>query len=306
MVINCAILKGLKYNQATPTFHQVNICAAPKNKHYFENNFLVMVMSNYLFSIFEYMYEQFIINLFTVARQQASVFSICQHMYLQNIILYLQWRDNKQVYGLNFSSKDDADVFANAMIRALEVMNDCQYDCHDDCHNQGHWGWFFFVWLNHVELHALLRGNISLLAHFTNATITLTLEGILDDWIMLIGFVHAYCNISKTMTGWTNIFCGRKQGNLLTHSIRGGNRKLQIWQWHWFWSRGRWLVCQRESWTTKVALSKKKQNLLKTLLTFDFNLFESWEVAFYQFCILCHKFPRLANQLPKLSLRVSS
>lgn len=55
VVINCAILKGLKYNQATPTFHQ--------------------------------------------------------------------WRDNKQVYGLNFSSKDDADVFANAMIRALEVLN---------------------------------------------------------------------------------------------------------------------------------------------------------------------------------------
>ena len=39
------------------------------------------------------------------------------------------------MYGLNFSSKDDADVFANAMIRALEVMNDCQYDCHDDCHD---------------------------------------------------------------------------------------------------------------------------------------------------------------------------
>ena len=53
VVINCAILKGLKYNQATPTFHQ--------------------------------------------------------------------WRDNKQVYGLNFSSKDDADVFATAMLRSLEV-----------------------------------------------------------------------------------------------------------------------------------------------------------------------------------------
>ena len=52
-MINCAILKGLKYNQATPTFHQ--------------------------------------------------------------------WRDNKQVYGLNFSSKDDADVFATAMLKSLEV-----------------------------------------------------------------------------------------------------------------------------------------------------------------------------------------
>lgn len=55
VVINCAVLKGLKYNQATPTFHQ--------------------------------------------------------------------WRDNKQVYGLNFSSKDDAEVFATAMLRSLEVLN---------------------------------------------------------------------------------------------------------------------------------------------------------------------------------------
>jgi hypothetical protein len=53
VVINCAILKGLKYNQATATFHQ--------------------------------------------------------------------WRDNKQVYGLNFSSKDDADSFAHAMSHALDV-----------------------------------------------------------------------------------------------------------------------------------------------------------------------------------------
>ncbi|XP_052123912.1 protein enabled [Frankliniella occidentalis] len=54
VVINCAILKGLKYNQATQTFHQ--------------------------------------------------------------------WRDNKHVYGLNFSSKEDADAFARAMIHALEVL----------------------------------------------------------------------------------------------------------------------------------------------------------------------------------------
>lgn len=55
VVINCALVRGLKYNQATPTFHQ--------------------------------------------------------------------WRDNKQVYGLNFSSKDDADAFAAAMSRALDAMN---------------------------------------------------------------------------------------------------------------------------------------------------------------------------------------
>jgi len=54
VVINCAILKGLKYNQATPTFHQ--------------------------------------------------------------------WRDSRQVYGLNFGSKDEADSFAQAMFAALDVL----------------------------------------------------------------------------------------------------------------------------------------------------------------------------------------
>ncbi|XP_051909194.1 protein enabled homolog isoform X1 [Hippocampus zosterae] len=55
VVINCAIPKGLKYNQATQTFHQ--------------------------------------------------------------------WRDARQVYGLNFGSKEDANVFASAMTHALEVLN---------------------------------------------------------------------------------------------------------------------------------------------------------------------------------------
>jgi hypothetical protein len=53
VVINCSIIKGLKYNQATATFHQ--------------------------------------------------------------------WRDSKYVYGLNFSSQQDAEAFARAMIHALEV-----------------------------------------------------------------------------------------------------------------------------------------------------------------------------------------
>uniref|UniRef100_A0A8C6B4M7 Protein enabled homolog n=1 Tax=Monodon monoceros TaxID=40151 RepID=A0A8C6B4M7_MONMO len=55
VVINCAIPKGLKYNQATQTFHQ--------------------------------------------------------------------WRDARQVYGLNFGSKEDANVFTSAMMHALEVLN---------------------------------------------------------------------------------------------------------------------------------------------------------------------------------------
>ncbi|XP_068577506.1 vasodilator-stimulated phosphoprotein-like isoform X2 [Cebidichthys violaceus] len=55
VVINCPIIKGIKYNQATPTFHQ--------------------------------------------------------------------WRDPKQVWGLNFSSKEDAALFANSMVHALEDLN---------------------------------------------------------------------------------------------------------------------------------------------------------------------------------------
>ncbi|BFG06550.1 protein enabled [Drosophila madeirensis] len=55
VVINCSILKGLKYNQATATFHQ--------------------------------------------------------------------WRDSKFVYGLNFSSQNDAENFARAMMHALESVS---------------------------------------------------------------------------------------------------------------------------------------------------------------------------------------
>lgn len=55
MVINCPIVKGLKYNQATANFHQ--------------------------------------------------------------------WRDARQVWGLNFGSKEDAALFASGMAHALEVLN---------------------------------------------------------------------------------------------------------------------------------------------------------------------------------------
>jgi len=55
LVINCSIIKGLKYNKATLTFHQ--------------------------------------------------------------------WRDTKQVYGLNFSTKEDAENFANSMLKVLEILN---------------------------------------------------------------------------------------------------------------------------------------------------------------------------------------
>lgn len=33
-----------------------------------------------------------------------------------------QWRDNRQVYGLNFTSKEDADSFAQAMLTALDTL----------------------------------------------------------------------------------------------------------------------------------------------------------------------------------------
>ncbi|XP_053330516.1 ena/VASP-like protein isoform X5 [Spea bombifrons] len=55
VVINYSLVKGLKYNQATPTFHQ--------------------------------------------------------------------WRDARQVYGLNFASKEEATAFSNAMLFALNIMN---------------------------------------------------------------------------------------------------------------------------------------------------------------------------------------
>ncbi|XP_040007448.1 vasodilator-stimulated phosphoprotein-like isoform X3 [Xiphias gladius] len=55
VVINCPIIKGMKYNQASPNFHQ--------------------------------------------------------------------WRDPRQVWGLNFGSKEDAALFANSMMHALEALN---------------------------------------------------------------------------------------------------------------------------------------------------------------------------------------
>lgn len=55
VVMNCPIVKGIKYNQATPNFHQ--------------------------------------------------------------------WRDARQVWGLNFGSKEDAALFANGMMHALDVLN---------------------------------------------------------------------------------------------------------------------------------------------------------------------------------------
>ncbi|KPP73095.1 hypothetical protein Z043_107853 [Scleropages formosus] len=55
VVMNCPITKGLKYNQATPNFHQ--------------------------------------------------------------------WRDARQVWGLNFGSKEDATLFANGMMHALDVLS---------------------------------------------------------------------------------------------------------------------------------------------------------------------------------------
>uniref|UniRef100_A0A672QXC8 Vasodilator stimulated phosphoprotein a n=1 Tax=Sinocyclocheilus grahami TaxID=75366 RepID=A0A672QXC8_SINGR len=57
VVINCPLVRGIKYNQATPTFHQ--------------------------------------------------------------------WRDARQVWGLNFGSKEDAAQFASGMTHALDVLSAC-------------------------------------------------------------------------------------------------------------------------------------------------------------------------------------
>uniref|UniRef100_G1TYK6 WH1 domain-containing protein n=1 Tax=Oryctolagus cuniculus TaxID=9986 RepID=G1TYK6_RABIT len=62
VVINCAIVRGIKYNQATPNFHQ--------------------------------------------------------------------WRDARQVWGLNFGSKEDAAQFAAGMAEALEALEGgCRAAC---------------------------------------------------------------------------------------------------------------------------------------------------------------------------------
>lgn len=54
-MLNCSIAKNLKYNKATPTFHQ--------------------------------------------------------------------WRDQRQVFGLNFKSAQDANIFSHAVEKAIEFMN---------------------------------------------------------------------------------------------------------------------------------------------------------------------------------------
>ena len=43
--------------------------------------------------------------------------------YNQATPTFHQWRDNRQVYGLNFSSREDADNFAHAMLTALETLS---------------------------------------------------------------------------------------------------------------------------------------------------------------------------------------
>uniref|UniRef100_A0A8C3A7P6 Ena/VASP-like protein n=1 Tax=Cyclopterus lumpus TaxID=8103 RepID=A0A8C3A7P6_CYCLU len=65
VVINYSIVKGLKYNQATPTFHQ--------------------------------------------------------------------WRDARQVYGLNFASKEEATTFSNAMLFALNILPHQTLPCETGC-----------------------------------------------------------------------------------------------------------------------------------------------------------------------------
>lgn len=75
VVINYSIVKGLKYNQATPTFHQ--------------------------------------------------------------------WRDARQVYGLNFASKEEATTFSNAMLFALNILS-----------AQDGGGFCFFLFSLHLANHS--------------------------------------------------------------------------------------------------------------------------------------------------------
>lgn len=43
--------------------------------------------------------------------------------YNQATPTFHQWRDNRQVYGLNFASREDADAFARAMAEAVDMLN---------------------------------------------------------------------------------------------------------------------------------------------------------------------------------------
>lgn len=43
--------------------------------------------------------------------------------YNQATANFHQWRDARQVWGLNFSAKEDASLFATSMMHALEVMS---------------------------------------------------------------------------------------------------------------------------------------------------------------------------------------
>ncbi|KAK3522173.1 hypothetical protein QTP70_026992, partial [Hemibagrus guttatus] len=67
VVINCPLVRGIKYNQATPNFHQ--------------------------------------------------------------------WRDARQVWGLNFGTKDEASLFANTMMQALDVLNGETFQKHYYLHS---------------------------------------------------------------------------------------------------------------------------------------------------------------------------
>ncbi|XKL63614.1 hypothetical protein PGB90_005978 [Kerria lacca] len=49
--------------------------------------------------------------------------------YNQATSTFHQWRDSKQVYGLNFSSRDDADAFAKAMNFAVETLGSIKPLC---------------------------------------------------------------------------------------------------------------------------------------------------------------------------------
>lgn len=40
---------------------------------------------------------------------------------------FLQWRDSKQVYGLNFQTKDDAEMFTLTLKSAVDNLNKGKY-----------------------------------------------------------------------------------------------------------------------------------------------------------------------------------
>ncbi|MGH0169355.1 UNVERIFIED_CONTAM: hypothetical protein FKN15_056653 [Acipenser sinensis] len=105
VVINYSIVKGLKYNQATPTFHQWRDARQVYGLNFASKEEATTFSNAMLFA------------LNVLSTQDGGL------KYNQATPTFHQWRDARQVYGLNFASKEEATTFSNAMLFALNVLS---------------------------------------------------------------------------------------------------------------------------------------------------------------------------------------